>query len=191
MKTKQFALIILATVFTLSAVATEFPKMEVVEVDNSKALVKAVTDNSGSARISVVSEEGDLLYHKKVKADSEFETILNLSELEEGKYTIKLNDGSTTVQRVVEVNQTDVKPLEREMEPFFSYNNDKLILSYLNFNQTDMSVFVYKGSQLLFRTELGDDFIMQRLFEISGKEKGNLNFVLAGADKVYSYNFKR
>jgi len=184
---------LLVAVFTVSAVATEIPKMDVVAVENSKALVTAVPGHSGSNTISVVSEQGKLLYQKKVKADSEFKTILNLSELEDGKYTIELNAGRESVQRVVELNDSkiDVKPVKRETEPFFSYKNDKLIFMYLNSDQADISMLVYKGSQLLFRTELGNDFKIQRLFDVSGIEKGELNFVLAGTDKNYSYNLKR
>jgi len=193
MKTKQIALMLLVAVFTVSAVAEEIPKMDVVAVKNSKALVTAVPGHSGSSTISVVSEQGKLLYQKRLKADSEFKSILNLSELEDGKYTIKLNAGSESVLRVVELNDSkiEVLPVKREIEPFFSYKNDKLIFMYLNSNQDDISMLVYKGSQLLFRTELGNDFKIQRLFDVSGIEKGELNFVLAGADKNYSYNFNR
>ncbi|HSH19922.1 MAG TPA: hypothetical protein VLA03_05695, partial [Draconibacterium sp.] len=138
-------------------------------------------------------EEGRLLYHKKLKADSEFKTVLNLSKLEDGKYTIKLNAGKESVRRVVELNNSkvNVKPLTRKIEPFFSYKNDKLKFMYLNFDQTDMSMLVYKGNQLIFRTELGNEFNLKRSFDVSDIEKGELNFVLVGDDKAYSYNFKR
>ena len=193
MKTKQFALMLLAAVITVSAVATEIPKMDVVAVDNSRALVTAVPIQSGSTTISVVSENGKLLYHKKVKADSEFKTVLNLSKLEDGKYTIKLDAGKESVQQVIELNNSkiNVKPVKREIEPFFSYKNDKLKFMYLNFDQTDMSMLVYKGAELIFRTDLGNDFNLKRSFDVSGLEKGELNFVLVGDEKVYSYNFQR
>ena len=184
---------LLAAVITVSAVATEIPKMDVVAVDNSRALVTAVPIQSGSTTISVVSENGKLLYHKKVKADSEFKTVLNLSKLEDGKYTVKLDAGKESVQQVIELNNSkiNVKPVIREIEPFFSYKNDKLKFMYLNFDQTDMSMLVYKGNELIFRTELGKDFNLKRSFDVSGIEKGELNFVLVGDDKVYSYNFQR
>lgn len=184
---------LLAAVFTMSAVATEIPRIDVFAVDNSRALVSAVPSQSGSNTISVLSEEGKLLYRKKVKADSEFKTVLNLSKLEDGKYTIKLDAGKQSVQRVVELNNSkvNVKPVLREIEPFFSYKNDKLKFMYLNFDQTDMSMLVYKGTQLIFRTELGNEFNLKRSFDVSDIEKGELNFVLVGDDKVYSYNFQR
>lgn len=134
-----------------------------------------------------------MLYHKKLKGDSEFRTVFNLSKLEDGKYTIKFDAGKESVQRVIELNNSkvNVKPAVREIEPFFSYKNGKLKFMYLNFSQTDMSMLVYKGNQLLFQTELGNDFNLKRSFDVSAIEKGELNFLLVGDDKVYSYNFQR
>lgn len=193
MKTKQFALLLLALAFTVSATATDIPKMNIVALDNSKALVAAATDPHVTAQISIVSEAGEIVYYKRSKAAAEFKSVLDLSYLKDGMYTVKLKTGKESTCRGVEINHgkiqvTQTKP---KIDPYFSCDGEMLKLSYLNCEKENISMLVYNGSQLVFESKLGNDFKIHRAFDISKMVKGEFDFILTGADKNYTYTVSR
>ncbi len=193
MKTKQLVLALLAFAFTLSAVATEIPKMNVVALDETKAYMAAITSPDVASEVSIITENGEVVYYKKSKAAREFKSVLNLSQLEDGMYTIKLETGKVSAQRELEISQgkVAVQPLQVTMDPFFVYDGKMLRLTYHNCGKNDMSMLVYNGSQLVEEFELGDNFNIQRAFDLSKLVKGEFYFVLGGADRDYSYKISK
>lgn len=193
MKTKQLVLVLLAFAFSLSAVATEIPKMNVVAVDETKAYVVAITSPDVASEVSIVAENGEVVYYKRTKAASEFKSVLNLSQLEDGIYTIKLETGKSSAQRKMEISQgkVAVKPLQVTLDPFFAYDGKMLKLTYLNYEKIHMSMLVYNGSQLVEEFKLGNNFNIQRAFDLSKLVKGEFDFVLAGTNQDYSYKITK
>lgn len=193
MKTKKFAFVILAIAFSISAFATETPKMRIIALDDSKAIVTAITDPKESSEISILSETGEVVYSKQNKAAAGFRSVFDLSELEDGLYTVKLKTGMASVNGEIEVGNGEikVKTTKTKFEPYFSYDTKLLKLSYLNFDQKELSILVYNNGELVFKTKLGNDFNIQRAFDVSKMVEGKFNFVLAGDGEEYSYNFTR
>lgn len=193
MKTKQLVLVLLAFAFTVSVVATEIPKMNVVALDESKAYVAAITSPDVASEVSIIAENGEVVYYKISKAAREFKSVLNLSQLEDGMYTIKLKTGKVSAQRKLEITQgkVAVKPLQFKMAPYFDYDGNMLRLTYLNYEKNDVSMLVYNGSQLVEEFELGDNFNIQRAFDLSKLAKGEFDFVLGGTDQDYSYKITK
>lgn len=193
MKTKQLTVLLLAVAFALSATAKEIPRMNVVAVDKTKTLIAAVTNPKVSAEVSVIAEDGEIVYYKKTKAAPEFRSVLDLSELKNGTYTMKLKTGKEYAQRKVELKDGTVRVLnlKQEVKPFFAYDGDMLKLSYLNVNKNDVSVSVYNGSKLVYELYLGDRVNINRAFDVSKMVKGKYDFVLAGNNQTYNYQITR
>jgi hypothetical protein len=193
MKTKKFAFALLAVAFSVSAFATKIPQMNILPLDDSKAVVTAITDPQQSSEISIISEDGETVYFKRSKASVGFRSVFDLSELKDGKYTVKLKTGATSAKSEIEVNKgavqvTSAKP---EIEPYFSYDKKLLKVSYLNFDKKDVKMLVYNGGELVFQAELGNDFNVQRAFDVSKMVNGKFNFVLDGTGEEYSYKVTR
>jgi len=194
MKTKHVTLMIVALIaFTVSAIATEIPKMNVVTLDESKAYIAAVTSPQFAAEVSVVANDGSVVYYKRTKAADNFKSILDLSHLEDGTYTVKLQTGKVSTQRTLEIDKgkVAVKRMQAQLDPVFSYNGDMLKLSYLNVGQKHVKMSVYDGSQLVFESRLGNNFNIQRAFDVSKMVKGEFDFVLSGNNQFYSYIITR
>jgi hypothetical protein len=191
MKTKKFAFVLLAVALTLSAFATKTPKMDIVALDGSKAVVTAVTDSQESSRISIIDENGERVYFKWVKAAARFKTVFDLSYLEPGTYTVKFKTGTESVKREIEVGNGEVKVKPMKYKAHFAYDGNLLKVSYLNFEQKDISIFVYNGSQLVFQSDFGNDFNIQRALDVSQMVKGEFNFILAGAGEEFWYGITR
>ncbi|HKI88339.1 MAG TPA: T9SS type A sorting domain-containing protein [Draconibacterium sp.] len=193
MKTKKFAFVLLAIVFSISVFATQTPKMNIVALNDSKAIVTAVTDPLESSEISIVSHNGEIVYYKRAKAAAGFRSVFDLSELKNGMYTVKLKTGAASVKSEIEVSNgtVQVKPTKTEIEPYFSYDKKLLKVSYLNFDQKDISMLVYNGGELVFQADLGNDFTIQRAFDVSKMVDGKFQFILAGTGENYSYKVNR
>lgn len=183
----------MALILATGVIATETPKMNVVAVDDTKTLVAAVTDPHVATEISLINEEGDVVYYKRSKAANRFKTLLNLSHLESGNYTVMLETGKKFSKRQLQINDGRVSVLKNtpELKPVFAYDGDKLLVSFLNTNLKDVSMLVYNGSKLVFESELGDEMAIHRAFDVSKMVKGEYSFVLDGAEKSYSYNIVR
>jgi len=193
MKTIKFFLVLLALAFSVSAFATKMPKMNIVTTDDSKAVVTAVTDPGESSEISIVSEDGEIVYYKRTKATEGFRSVFDLSALSDGKYTVKLRTGEACVKSEIKVGKGEVQvtPAKDEVEPYFSYDNKLLKVTYLNFDRKNISMLVYNGGELVFQADLGNDFNVQRAFDVSKMVDGNFDFVLSGTDEDYNFYVTR
>jgi len=193
MKTKKFSLTVLALAFIVSAFATEVPKMNVVTLNNSKVYVAALTSAQFPSEVTLFNSDGDIVYYKRSKAASQFRSVLNLKQLENGTYTICLKTGKVLAQRSIEVNKgaVRVKQAVKEIAPVFSHKNGMVHVTYLNPNQTDVSVMVYKNNLLVQESKLGCDFNIQRCFDVSNFSQGDFEFVLCGNNLNYNYQVLR
>jgi hypothetical protein len=193
MKTKQFTLVLLALVITIGAGATKIPKMNIVTLDDAKALVVAETDPEVASEISIEDANGNLVYYKEAKATAKFKSVFDLSNLEDGTYTVEVKTGTAAAKREVDIRHGEVvvKALQTAIDPYFAYDGDMLKVSYLNFDKKNLSLLIYKGSQLVFQSEIGKDFNVQRGFDVSDLVKGQYSVVLAGTGEDFSYRINR
>lgn len=194
MKTKQFILVILAFVFVSNVFATETPKMNIIPLKDTKALIAISQESPTVNEISIISESGSVVYFKKSKKETAiYKQIYDFSQLENGTYEVKLKVGTTTIKNKLQINNgaVSVKAQKKEMEPFFNFANNVLKVSYLNFEKENVVVNVYNEVGLIYTYELGNDFTLHHGFDLSKLEKGNYDVMLANANKKYWFSVTR
>jgi hypothetical protein len=194
MKTKQLILAILAIVFTANVFATEIPQMNIIPLEDAKALVTISQETPALNEISIISEKAGTVYFKKsIKKIAGYRQIFDLSQLEDGSYTVKLKAGATTVKRDMEINNgtISVTAQKTELDPFFIFDNNIVKLSYLNFEEKDVVVSVYNNRELIHTSELGNEFTIHRGINLSDLKKGDYNIMLANAGKQYWFSVTR
>ena len=193
MKTKKAILTVLALVFVCSVFASELPKMNVVSLSNSKVYVTASTNSQFPSEVTLYNPGGNVVYYKKSDAAPEFRSVLNLSQLEDGMYTVCLKNGEVTTKRELEINKgcVCVKRLVKEMDPLFWRKGNKVYVTYLNCQKADVSVAIYRNNRLVQEEEMGSDFKLQRCFDLSQFAQGNFEFVLHGNSQNYNYRMSR
>lgn len=189
MKTKQFVLAIFALAFTLSASATKIPQMNIVALDGTKALFSALTDDSRSSEISISDESGKVVYYKENKAGTGISSVFNLEELEDGVYTFKVKTGTASARQEVAINngQLEIQKTKTELEPYFALDGNTLRISYLNYDEQDVSLHIYNGSGMVYESGLGSPFVVQKGLNLADLKKGNYEVVLASGNEIYSY----
>lgn len=193
MKAKSITMLLLALVITAGAIATEVPKMNVAVLNQSKVYVTAETSAQSPTEITLRDAVGETVYFSKTKAAPKFRSVLNLQDLEDGTYTISLRSGKVYTKREITVanGAVTVKQPVDGLAPYFSYKNDKVILSYLNSNLSDVSLLIYNGNKLVFDSKLGSDLTIQRSFDLSKLVKNDFEFVLYGNNQRYNYRCSR
>jgi len=193
MKTKQFALAILALVFTVSASATKIPKMNIVALDDSKALFSVVTDDSMNSEISIRDEAGNIVYYKENKGSVGISSVFNLRELENGVYTFKVKTGTASASQEVAIQngKLEVQETKTQLDPYFEVDGDILKVSYLNFDGENVSLHIYDGTKEVYESGLGNPFVVQKGLNISDLDNGSYEVVLATENEVYNYRVGR
>ncbi len=193
MKTKSITLLLLALVFAAGTFATEIPKMNVVALSDSKVYVTAETSTQSCTEITLRDASGETVYYKRAKAAPQFRSVLNLEELADGTYTVSLRCGKEFTKRKISVSEGIVavqRPTD-ELAPYFAYKNDKVLLSYLNSSQNDVSVLIYNGNDLVLDSKLGSDLAIQRSFDLSKLKNDDVEVVLYGNNQRYNYRVTR
>lgn len=193
MKTKTIALLLLALLVAAGAFATETPKMGIVALNDSKVYVAAETSTHSPTEITLLNARGETVYFKRTKAAPQFRSVLNLQELSDGTYTFSLKSGKAVSQREINVSNgtVTVKKVAEEFAPYFAYKNGKVLLSYLNSDQGDVSVLIYNGNKLVLDSNLGSDLAIQRSFDVSKLKNDQFELVLYGNNHRYNYRFTR
>jgi len=194
MKTKQLILATLALVFTANVFATEIPQMNIIPLEDTKTLVAVTQDTPALNQISIISEKGETVYFKQsTKKTAGYKKIFDLSQLEDGAYTVKLKAGSATVKREMKINNgtISVEAQKSELDPFFAFDNNVVKVSYLNFEEKDVVVSVYDGTQRIHQTKLGNEFTINKGINLSKLERGEYEILLANAGKEYWFSVKR
>lgn len=194
MKTIRFLSVIALVAIAVIANAVEKPKMNVIPLSDEKALIAIANENPAYFELSIVAENGDLVYYKESATETtDLRQIINFSNMENGLYTLNLKVKDTYVSRDFEINNKVLKVGESKMKytPHFAYNSDVLKLSYLNFDQENVKLKIYSDGNLVFEKRLGKDFVISKGFDLSQLEKGDYEIELSSYKNQFSYNIEK
>lgn len=195
MKTKQFFIAIMAVAFAVNVFATETPKMSIIPLKETKALITVTHETPSVNEITIADENGKIRYYKKSKNEMNgYKKIFDLSQLENGTYEVKLKVGVTTFKRGLELNNGKVSVHQQriELDPYFSFEDNMVKVSYLNYKNEDVVVNVYNNHRkLIFSSELGNEFALHRAINLSELKSGNYDVMLASSDQEYWFSVSR
>jgi hypothetical protein len=194
MKTKQFLFTFALVTFALVSGAVEKPKMNVIPLNDEKALIAVANEKPAYFELSILSEKGDLVYYKESSSEiADFRQLINYSNLENGNYSLKLKVNNTYVSRNLAINNNEMIVGETKMmyAPYFALENDILKLSFLNFDEENMKFRILQDGELVFENRLGNEFVISEGFDISKLEKGNYEIELSSYKNQFSYNIEK
>ena len=193
---KTIRLLFTATAVAIAAIVTavEKPKMEVIPLNANQAIVSITNENPALFEMSIETNNGDLVYYKQTtKISTEYKKTFDFANLQNGSYVLKLKVNDTRVYREFEVNNNEIVVGDSKMkfDPYFSFKNNELKFSYLNFDQENFNVSIYNENELFFNKKLGKDFAIQEGFNLSKLEKGNYTVVLSSLNNEYVYTLEK
>ncbi|WP_321368962.1 hypothetical protein [uncultured Draconibacterium sp.] len=189
MKTKVWVVFTLAILFAVAASATDLPKMNVVQVEESTALVAYESVTTAPLEVTLTNCNGEILYHKQTERCKEFKKMLDLSELGDGEFCVCINYGNQSVSRKICVKDKTITVDEatRCYEPFFCMQNDRLNVSFLNSSLKPVFLNVYKDGEHVYGYNLGKGLSIQKGFDLSHLKHGTYDVVLTDDIKDHTY----
>ncbi len=191
MKTRLLFLVAVALIVATNVVAIDLPKMNVVRISDSKTLVAASQEAPAVHQMSIIDERGQVVYYKESKEELPgYKQVFNFSHLDDGAYEIKFKAGRTTLTRSMNVENGLIKaePQKIEYDPVFALNENTLKVSYLNFEKENVRLKVFNDQDLIYKSELGDEFVLQHGYDLSKLSKGKYNIVLASTNDEYWFS---
>lgn len=190
MKTKNWVLTALALFIVAFSFATDKPKMNIVTANNEEARVTFESQTAYPLEITICNTFGEIVYYWKGESlQKNLSQTLNMSELGKGTYHVCLNYGGQSLNRdlIVTRNEVKVGPVVALYEPFFSYDDDRLNLSFLNVAQKNVYLNVYQGDEHVTGVNLGDDMDIQKSFDFSKLNTGEYEVVVSEEFKEHHF----
>ncbi len=195
MKTKNLVLTAMAVFVAATGFATQLPTMNVIPVQNEKALVAFETMSPANFELTLTNRKGEVLYYKKSdEIVQNHRMVFDLHELEDGDYTVRLKHGNCTLTREITLsNHSSIKVGEeiRMFSPYYKFENNKLQLSYLNNAQKNVFVNIFKNGNYVTGKKLGKEMCIQKVLDFSKLEKGTYEVVLNNQSEEYSFTVQK
>lgn len=194
MKTTKWVISTLAILIAAISFATETPKMNVVASENNKILVSFESATACPVELIITDTDGEIMhYWKSDSPENIVNQRLNLSQLGHGKFNVALNYGGTSINREISITRKEIKvgePLELH-EPFFSFKNGKLNVSFLNVANRNVYLNVFKDGEYFDGLTLGKDIDIQKSIDFSMAGKGTYEVVLRDYFKDHYYSIQK
>lgn len=194
MKTSKWVLSTLALLIAAIGFATETPKMNVVANDNDKIQVSFESATACPIELIITDEDGVIMhYWKSESPENVVNQKLNLSQLGQGTFTVALNYGGKSINREIVITRKEIKVGEpvQLLEPFFSFKNDRLNVSFLNVANKNVYLNVYKDGEYYNGMTLGKGFDIQKCIDFSMAGKGKYEVVLTDHFKEHHFTVSK
>jgi hypothetical protein len=137
--------------------------------------------------IEVEDEYGQTLYSKTTEAQADYNRKYDFSALEDGVYFFNVKHGNEYYTKRFQLESGEVTVLEERkvVEPYFVQKGDKVKMSYLNFPNEDMSIYVYDDSGLLHEENLKNEFAVHKSIDMSELRSGEYRIVFASGYEIF------
>ena len=188
--------LIAGLLFTSAAVmASGNLKVSIVQGAADEAIVKINNAVNSLYKIEVQNANGDIVFYKETNYPSKnYSNVYDFSRLSDGIYSFKVDINKETSISRLKVSHGKVKLVEqkKEVEPFFAMKNDRLEITYLNFDRDDIKLYVYEqgSNRPLHEEDLGSGFALNHALDFSKLEAGYYDAILVSNHAVHEYNIK-
>jgi YbbR domain-containing protein len=195
MKTKNFVLTALALLVAATGFATQLPTMNVIPVQNEKALVAFETMSPANFELSLKNQKGETIYYKKSEKPAQnYKLVLDLHELEDGNYQVSLKHGNCTLDRQITVSKGSHLRVGEEIRmfsPYYKFENNTLQVSYLNSSQKNVFLNVFRDGQYVTGKKLGKEMCIQKALDFSKLEEGTYDVVLTNNNNEFQFTVQK
>ena len=204
MNTRLFLILALvATLFTTALKANNAEK--IYDLDGTSVKISAVSKtilvNLGSVKneeviIKIEDAQGNILVSETVKEKLVFSRTYNVSQLENGAFTLFIVKKMTKTIQPFNVFNGQVTMLAAEMKekflPVVIQKNDKLDVNVLLGNYSNITVVVYDNEgHKVFEDKNYVVFDLHKRYDLSKLNKGSYLAEVTAGDEVAYYNIVR
>jgi uncharacterized protein involved in high-affinity Fe2+ transport len=194
MKTMKTLFTLAAVAVVIIATAVERPKMNVIPIETDRAVVAISNETPAYFEINVKAKNGSTVYYKQSnKKITDYSKIFDFSALEDGNYEISMKVNDTKIKRDIEIanNKINVGAARISYDPYVILKDDILKVSCLNFEKENLALQIYDNDGLVYNTNIGSEFAINKGFNLSNLSSGNYQVIVSGDAESYSYSINK
>lgn len=190
---KTFRLVIfLAAIFGSNvASASGNATLNLIPVEDQKVLVAFESVIPGQISLTLTDSDERVVYYKSTfSPKAEYRGIYNLSELQDGAYTLSVNSGDARISRNIEIKNKELAFSDPVFgnTPVFNLNKQFLDISFLNNQLKNVSVQIFRNNSLVYASQLGDGLVVQNRFDLSRLPGGDYRVYLVSGNDTYTFD---
>lgn len=143
--------------------------------------------------VVILNQEGKTIHSDKVSKESFLERKYDLSNLDNGVYTVITESDLKSVEKTIRVESNGLSVLKEESRyhPSFSIDGDYLMVNYLNVNNDDVSIVLEDATSRYFRENGVSDMVYGKKLDIKRLKMGKYTVALKSGGNTYNYSFNK
>jgi len=173
-----------------SVLASGNLKLKMSPVSNEKAEVAISSLANSNLKITLSDEQSNIIFYKEISdLQNDYKMICDFSQLEPGQYKIAVESNNLSTERYFDNKNGKIRIGDEKttLQPYFDLNKNLLRLSYLNFENENLSLNLYDQDELVFSQKLGRAFIVNNGLNLSKLDHGQYTAVLSAGKKEFTY----
>jgi len=145
--------------------------------------------------VSVKDSAGKIVYLSPVKQKGDLKTLFDYSLLENGLYTLEVENTYLVEMQSFKVFKSTVEFIENSKQtiykPVFKKEDAKLLISKIGLDSKNIKVEIYYENELIHSETLSSENpIFKRVYQLDIREKGNYYAVMTSNGRVYKEKFE-
>lgn len=184
--------ILLALLFTVNLFGTASPDYITTNYYDPSVVISFDTWKSESLTIKISDMNSEVLYFDKVKTNNADGIRYNLKHLNDGKYTIRLENSTKLVEeKVILINGKIVeKDADVYYKPAITVNSANAKVSFLSYNKKANVKLVSNGT-VIFEELVSDAKPLNKVYNLNKLDKGNYTLSVSNDKVSRSVNFRK
>ena len=188
-------MLFLAVMVSGSLMAMGTVKVNVVPWEKGKAVVSVLDAPNQKVKIELKDNNGGVIYTESNDSPSyDFRTAIDLSKLDNGKYTFEVTLGDETAINNLVLNDGNIQIVDQEEQitPSFTIDGKFLRFSFPNSEEKGVRLLLYNTdtNDLVFQESLNPEFDIKQSLNLSSLDLGSYKAVLLSEKNIYDYDFQ-
>jgi hypothetical protein len=160
-------------------------------IDGKRVKVEFKTVKKGHM-LSIKDENGVVMYSQEMKRSGTYSQVFDLSKLEKGNYTTELEKDFEIIIKYFSVlgGQISFKDEKTIFKPVIRIKENLILISKMNFEKESLKITLYYDDEIILSEKVkGADDILNRVYRVSEKIKGNYKVVVNSNNRSYMQDF--
>lgn len=184
--------LILVVVFTMTGFVN-FANNTNTLLDAKKVTI-VFNDAKKGHKLTVKDNYGTILHSENVTKEGKLIKKFDFSKLENGNYSLELEKDFQIIIKSIKIEGNNVTFNENSkkviFKPVIRNEDNKLMISKIAFDKKPLKVVLYYNNEVIYSETVKGDSIVNRVYILDKKIKGNYRVVVNNNGRSYSNEFK-
>jgi len=142
--------------------------------------------------VRVADDKGYIIHHEDIKAKTMFGKVYDLSNLDDGIYTITSSSGLVTTTKKIKVEGSSTREIGEVTthKPLIVLKDNYLKIQFLNQDQENIEITVDGFETIHHESHAGNDMVFGKMLDVSELPRGEYSAEVKVGKNSYYQRFK-